>query len=132
MTKNLKPKPPPTLFDLIDTWMKKELPKAKYEEVIPTQTLMPRFKRITILKKINKKNARPCFSVELHPTIAAQAELRELCREIGTNATSVLMDVVCMEIQPTEWAHSQKMILSEGVGELRAALNAVAHALKVR
>lgn len=61
-----KPKPNPNLLDIIDTWMKKELPKAQYDVVEPLQTLMPKFKRITILKKVGK-TTRPCFMVELHP-----------------------------------------------------------------
>jgi hypothetical protein len=62
-----KPKLNPNLLDIIDTWMKKELPKAQYDVVVPLQTLMPKFKRITILKKVGK-TTRPCFMVELHPS----------------------------------------------------------------
>lgn len=81
-----KPKSP-TLLDLIDTWMKQELPKAQYEEVKPPQTLMPSFKRITILKKTGK-TTRPCFVVELHPSMNPAIASGYLV--IKTNWSSIL------------------------------------------
>jgi hypothetical protein len=58
-------KPPPTLADIIVTWIKKELPKAQYEETKPKKHGygIPSFHKFTIMKK-EGKIVRPCVIID--------------------------------------------------------------------
>lgn len=65
-----KEKAPPTLTDLIVTWIRKELPKAQYEETKPLKkhdTIIPTFHKFTIMKK-EGKTIRPCVIIDFSPS----------------------------------------------------------------
>ena len=89
----MKPVKQPKLIDLIFDWIKKELPKAKFEERDNLQTLMPKIQRVTIMKRWGRKKdqIRECFHLDF------QKGPFDSYVTIGTNWSSTLSEEITVK-----------------------------------